>query len=49
MHMVTCTYVCVCAQAVSGAGRMLVVAVGEHSVSGKIRAAVYGEDGDEEP
>ena len=34
--------------ATSGSGRMLVIAVGESSVSGKIRAAVYGEDIEEE-
>jgi magnesium-transporting ATPase (P-type) len=34
--------------AVAGSGRMLVIAVGANSVSGKIRATVYGEDEDEE-
>ncbi len=34
--------------AVAGSGKMLVVAVGASSVSGKIRAAVYGEDVEEE-
>ena len=27
----------------SGSGKLLVLAVGTHSVSGKIKAAVYGE------
>jgi Ca2+ transporting ATPase len=31
-----------------GNGRMLVLAVGEHSVGGRIRKAVYGEDEDED-
>ena len=35
-------------QATSGSGRLLVVAVGAHSVSGKIRAAVYGEAPEDE-
>ncbi|KAL1525202.1 hypothetical protein AB1Y20_020072 [Prymnesium parvum] len=30
--------------ATSGSGKMIVVAVGEHSTSGKIHAAVYGKD-----
>lgn len=34
--------------AVAGSGKLLVVAVGANSVSGKIRAAVYGEDVEEE-
>ena len=35
-------------QAVSGAGKLLVIAVGTSSVSGKIRAQVYGDDDEEE-
>ena len=34
--------------AVAGSGRIVVIAVGASSVSGKIRAAVYGEDIEEE-
>ncbi|KAH8069495.1 calcium-transporting ATPase [Aureococcus anophagefferens] len=32
----------------SGSGKLLVTAVGTHSVSGKIKAAVYGDDGDDD-
>lgn len=33
----------------AGSGKMLVIAVGENSVSGKIRKQVYEEEGDESP